>query len=475
MTVRRIAASLVAPNIFDAYADQNLLLYLVMSNLLSPATWDFSARISARAEAAGDRDAPSSRALIGEIQRFLNRNFQHLHNQDVARLYGELDIAAEKARLGDDTVEQALRRITQNLEGRLALGPAFQEALTPMLARIRDGAFPAYFYGNIDVVRANRRATGKPHASVKGLTCCVDEAAMFAALVMTMPVGTIAQVVGLAGPSHTSAFGWNADGEAWWFHSKNRLYFAADWRDHVASAPAGDAQASFDALFDDFSRIVSAAGTFNFETGEANLPDDQIDVIAAKMDQFFGTRLRQLAAGLSRPRQRRAEDPLAPYLRSLVGSSSIGQVLERLGNSTDEAHQGVLYAFRSLSVADLHPYVAAALAQPNCRKLAVGLRAPDDAVALVAGITETGSVLGSRDRVTMPDETLRFGVGTDRDKALLLLALFAHMDARDGRSRPLAALLGEHRSFVQSGDQYLDVTSGQVHPAPAEPILYRLA
>lgn len=475
MTAHRLAASLVAPNIFDAYADQNLLLYLVMSNLLSPATWDFSAKILERARGSSDGEAPSSRALIGEIQGFLNRNFQHLHTRDVARLYGELDISAEKARLGSDAVAQALRQITRILEARLALSATLEEATTPVLGRIREGAFPAYFYGNIDVVRANRRATGKPHASIKGLTSCVDEAAIFSALVMTMPIGTTARVVALAGPSHTSVFGWNADGEAWWFYGKNRLYFAADWQDHVTSGAAGDPQAAFDALLDDFSRIVSAAGTFNLETGEANLPDDQIDAIAARMDQFFGTRLRQLATGLSKPRQHRAEDPLAPYLRSLLGASSIGQVLERLGNSQDEASQGVLYAFRSLAVADLHPYVAAALAQPTCRKLALGLEAEDDAVALVAGIAETASVLGSRDRITMPDETLRFRAGTDRDKALLLLALLAHIDARDGRSRPLAALLGEHRSFVQSGEKYLDVSSGQFHPMPDEPILYRLA
>lgn len=475
MTAHRLAASLAAPNIFDAFANQNLLLYLVVSNLLSPATWEFSGRIQQRAREGSGGATPSGHELIGEIQAFLNRNFQHLHTQDVMRLYGELDIAAEKQRLGAEVVDRALAQLIRNLETRVTSGVIPEAAMSPVFGRIREGAFPAYFYGTIDVVRANRKATGKPHASVKGLTSCVDETAIFASLAMTMPAGAIDNIVALAGPSHTSAFGWNGDGEAWWFYGKNRLFFAQAWRDHVAEGTAADVQACFDALLGDFSRIVSAAGTFDLETGEADLPDAHIDEIAAKLDEFFGIRLRQVAEGLSRPRQRRAEDPLAPYLRSLLGVSSIAQVQERIGNSQDAACQGVLSAFRSLAVADLHPYVAAALAQPNSARLALSLRTLDDALVAVSGIRQADSMLGSRDRIAMPDETLRFRAGTDRDKALLLSTLLAHMEARDGGSRPVAALLGAHTSTVQFGDCYIDAGSGRLLPEPGEATLFRLA
>ena len=219
---------------------------------------------------------------------------------------------------------------------------------------------------------------------------------------------------------------------------------------------------------------MSAAGTFDLDSGESNLPDDHIDGIAAKMDQFFGLRLRQLEDGLSKPRKHAPEDPLAPYLRSLLGASSITEVLDLLGSSQDEACQGVLYAFRSLAVRDLRPYAEAARGQPNARTLALGLRTVDDALAALADIREAESLLGSRDRIAMPDETLRFRAGTSRDKALLLYALLAHMDTRDGVNRPLAALLGAERSFVQLGDQFIDAGSGEVHAAPEDAILFRL-
>lgn len=474
-TLRGLAASLVAPNIFDAHANANLLLYLVFSNLLSPATWEFSERIKQRMSCSAGGGGSPCRLAAAEIQQFINRNFQHLHAADVARLHGELQISAERQRLGEDKVDQAMRQIIQTMEARIASGAVPAEALQPTIDRSHEGFFPAYVYGNIDLVRANRKLKGKSHASVKGLTSCVDEAALFASLAMTMPAGTFANVVALAGPSHTTAFGWSGDGEPWWFYGKNRLYFPEDWQDQVAQRQPLDVQAVFDELLADVSRVVSAAGTFNLETGEANLPDAHIDEIVAKMDQFFGIRLRQIEAARLRPRKRCPEDPLAPYLRELLGTSSIEHVLQTLGASDDAACQLVLYAFRSLLARDLGPYLDSALAQPNCRALARTLKTMDEAIGGVAGIAETESIFGDRDRIAMPDETLRFRAGTDRDKALLLHALIAHMDARDENHRLLATLLGERMSFVQIGSQYVDAGTGQFIDAPSQPILFTLA
>ena len=59
MSFRPTAQALIAPNIFDAYANPNLLLYLVAGNLLSPATWDLSSKIQQRVLAAvGDQVRP---------------------------------------------------------------------------------------------------------------------------------------------------------------------------------------------------------------------------------------------------------------------------------------------------------------------------------------------------------------------------------------------------------------------------------
>lgn len=475
MATRPSFKSLVAPNIFDAYANPNLLLYLVASNLLSPATWELSEKIRNRVSKSNLAENPSDRLLIAEVQKVLDRNFHHLHVAQVVHLYGELDLAEERVRLGPECVDMAMRQIQRTFEARILSGDIPSAALQPAIDRMGEGRFPAYAYGNIDLVRANKRLTGKSHASVRGLTSCVDETALFSALAMTLRQGSIANVIALSSPSHTSAFGWSGDGEPWWFYGKNRLYFAEDWRRVVSLSQSGDPQQVFDALLGDMNRIVSVAGTFDFETGETNLPEVHIEEVAAQMDAFFGVRLRQVEMGLSKPRAGQPEDPLADCLRQLLGANSLAAVQEILSSAPHEASQGVLYAFRSVSVEDLRPYLEVAREQPNSRQLARTLVGVEDALDVIRAIDGSASILGSRDRIAMPDETLRLRLGTDRDKALLLHVLLEHMAARSEWSGPVVTHWGETRSFVRVGGYYFDADTGETLSQPSEPILAVLA
>lgn len=466
--------ALVAPNIFDAYANPNLLLYLVVSNLLSPATWDLSRKILRRAQEAEGSGAPAAQTLIREIQTVIDRNFRHLQASEVVEIYGELDVSEERRRLGGEVVDTAMQEILRTFETRIEAGDIPREGLQPTIDRMSQGYFPAFAYGNIDLVRANRRLTGKSHASARGLTSCVDETAIFASLAMTMPKGLVANVVGLTSPSHSSAFGWNADGEAWWFYGKNRLFFAADWREHVAKSGTGNPQIAFDRLLSDAGRITSVAGSFDFLTGESCLVDAHVSEIVSKMDEFFGVRLRQVSSALSKPRVQQVEDPIAPILRELLGASSIEAARSRLESGCDRPAQDVLLAFRSLEVRDVQPYLVAARQQHLTRKLAATCSGIEDVIAKVAGIAQAPSILGSHDRITMPDETLRFRTGTDRDRALLLHVLAEHVIERQGLALPVETLVGETRCCVRIGGAIYDATTCQMTEYPSEPIRIRL-
>lgn len=466
--------ALVAPNIFDAYANPNLLLYLVASNLLSPATWDLSRKILRRAQEAEEGGAPAARALIREIQTVIDRNFRHLHAAEVVKMYGELDVSEERKRLGKDAVDTAMAQILETFEARIEAGDVPREGLQPTIDRMAQGYFPAFAYGNIDLVRANRRLTGKSHASARGLTSCVDETAIFASLAMTMPKGLVANVVGLTSPSHSSAFGWNADGEAWWFYGKNRLFFAGDWREHVATSGAGDPQTAFDRLLSDACRITSVAGSFDFLSGESSLPDAHVSEIVSKMDEFFGVRLRQVSFALSKPRVQQEEDPIAPILRELLGAPSIAVARSKLESGYDRPRHDVLLAFRSLEVREFQPYLVVARQQRLTRKLAATCSGIEDVIAKVAGIAQAPSILGSHDRIAMPDETLRFRAGTDRDKALLLHVLAEQVIERQGLALPVETLAGETRCCVRIGGVIYDAATCQVTEYPSEPIRIRL-
>ncbi|HEY1300113.1 MAG TPA: hypothetical protein VGF07_06425 [Stellaceae bacterium] len=72
----------------------------------------------------------------------------------------------------------------------------------------------------------------------------------------------------------------------------------------------------------------------------------------------------------------------------------------------------------------------------------------EDALRAVTAIAGNASVFDDPDRIAMPDETLRFGTGTDRDKDLLLHVRLERPVAgkRAGR-RPMGAFVHRNRQL----------------------------
>jgi hypothetical protein len=474
MTFETFAQKTVAPNIFDAYANPNILLYLVLGNLLTTNIWHLSEKIQQRVLNESGQVVTDASILIKAIQQQINRSFTHLHTSEVKNIYGELDLDAERVRLGNKTIDAALSQIISYFELCIANGYIPEEGLRPVLDRIEVGRFPAYFYGNFDLVRASRKLLGHGRSAPLGLTSCVDETAIFSALIMTLPAGMVKNVVAFTSPNHTTAFGWNQDGTPWWFYGKNKLYFAQDWQSWVLDKADGDAQRAFNQVMNDVSRIISVAGTFDLMTGQTNIVEAHIIEIVQKMDELFGVRLQQLQAGLNRPRIPMPEDPLAPYLRSSLSSQNIGVVQKRLEESQDPACEVVLYSYRSLKVKNPSNYLKVAREQPYCKELAKTLLTVEQALNIVRGVQGVESVFQNRDRIAMPDETLRFGTGSDRDKALLLHVLLEHLPVSITTDTRVISIFMSEASYVCFGDRTIELSSLQEVALPDEPIVLSL-
>ena len=422
----------IAPNIFDAFLDTKLLLPLVLGHLLSPRLWDFSKRVQKRFATTEQMrsvdSAPNSDALfmVKAIQLELNRHFKHLHQNEYAEIYGELNLADEAHRLGKSRMDFAVEKLLASYRKLLDSGTISAETFQRMTTGLEQGRFPAFYYANFDVIRANRLlGSGKASAPL-GLTSCLDEVSIFAALAMTLPAGNIENVISLSSVTHYTAFGWSQSGEIWWFYGKNKLLTATDWKQLVAQDFNGDAQAAFNRYLQDFDRITSVAGTFDMTTGHTAIPLDHIEEIVQKLDQFFDCRLQQLAAGLAQPKTILPETEIASILRGLLGTQSIEQARARLLDSDDHACQQVLYSYRSLKVNDLQPYLTVARHHPHARRIGAGLQSLQEAFDLVQNIPGKASIFDDRDRIAMPDETLRLQTGSDIDKALLLHVLIEH-------------------------------------------------
>ncbi len=440
----------IAPNIFDGFADTRLLLPLVLGNLLSQNLWDFSARIQAKmvaedTSAHGDEDPLK---FVRAIQKQLDRHFKHLHPSQVADIYGELSLADERLRLGNRIVDQALETIEASFLQRINDGSVPRDALEPLMARIKLGYFPAFFYGNIDIVLANKTLLGQKSSAPKGVTSCLDEVAIFASLAMTMPGGSVANVISLSSAAHYTAFGWLPNGEAWWLYGKNKLYSRQDWSDLVTQQFNGDAQQAFDFYLKDIERVVCVTGTFDLTSGQTSISQEHLAEILAQLDHFFGVRLTQMTDGISKPRNTEHASPFAPILRALLGSQSLEWTREYLLTQQDSRLLEVLYSFRSLELQDLSPYLNVARQQPLCKVLGRSLTTRQEAIDLVKSIEGCASIFKDRNRIAMPDETLRLKTGTDRDKALLLHTLIEHVCSLTSVSERVVTLLTDEDSFV---------------------------
>lgn len=117
-------------------------------------------------------------------------------------------------------------------------------------------------------------------------------------------------------------------------------------------------------------------------------------------------------------------------------------------------YEFALYAFRWLEV--LHPqvYVRAALRDYHVKKLAEGIEKLSDALEIVGRVPGRESIFESRDRIAMPDETLYFRTGSDRDKALLLYTLLQHSIIAHSES---VIGFSDEGSFVSYKDKWIDL------------------
>ena len=94
------------------------------------------------------------------------------------------------------------------------------------------------------------------------------------------------------------------------------------------------------------------------------------------------------------------------------------------------------------------------------------------ALAIVKSITGHESIFGSRDRIAMPDETLLFNTGNDRDRALLLYTLLAHSPIHDMND---AIGFSDDGSFVRHRGIWIDASDlsslGSATPPDARTVI----
>ena len=205
----------VAPNLFDAAADPELVFPLVLANLMSPRLWEISARLPRSPEPDGEfGDGGSVASRSSSITTSSMSTPSRRRNERPARP------RCRGGATGRDGRRIALLRLLSTYEWRIERGTVTKDALA--LDLIKRRKFPSYIYATIDEAWANRRLLQHRKHKPLGLTCCLDEAAIFVALILILSKGSVDDFAFIAAPTHYSVFLWTAQG-AWWFYTKREL------------------------------------------------------------------------------------------------------------------------------------------------------------------------------------------------------------------------------------------------------------
>jgi hypothetical protein len=269
-------------------------------------------------------------------------------------------------------------------------------------------------------------------------------------------------------------------GELWWFYSKHELFSPAAWAQLVAEHYANDPQLAFDDRLPDFDRIMTTSGSYLLATGECSMPEDRLAAILKQINGFFGFRPVQLTAALQRPMRllagpdgsqmvaQAASVPNANEVRTTVRDAAL-----REGNL---AALRALYAYRALDVPNLSCYLQAARHSCQIGNLLPHVKTVDEALRAVDAIVGTESIFDDPNRLAMPNETVRFATGTNRDKALLLHVLIERVLGADQlKNGSVETLFSDAGSFVRTGQFCINVSSMAYVPEIEGDIRYRIA
>lgn len=460
-----VLACHVRPNIFDAIAGPELILPLVLANLASPRLWALSEKLRARVKDFPDDGNPHGLSpFLHAARKQIDRDFEHLRPETVSALLGDLDLAAEAKRLGGETVGDAVAAIERTVRYRINRGTLKADSLLDTIAA---GRFPAYIYGNIDVIRAQRRLVERTRAPA-GLTSCLDEAAMFAALAMTFPGGTMHDMVLLGAPSHYTAFGRDGAGRPFWFYGKNALFSKTEWDALVTQDYAGNVQQAFDDRLPDADRILSIEGLFDRRRGTSRITQGNLESIATAMAGFFGTLPEPLASAFEQKLTYLPPSGFAPIFRQFIaaGTHTSFEAFLRKHDATDDIETDLIAAaYRSLKGCDPRAFLIAAR---QARLRGLDLTSHATLLAQLRALPLRVSIFDDRERIAMPDETLMLGGGSDRDMALLL-----HV-ALERRGIKPVTLLTETESFVCTGASCIAAeTLAETEPPAPNAVLYR--
>lgn len=421
---------------------QRLVPAFLLADLMSPVVWAW--RDQKRAHAP-DGSLLSAKSRLDALQRFFHRyTFTIMSGLPGGDVWGLMDFAEEEHRFPSGFVRAIRAEYDATFRKLLAETPDSQFGQIINEPYYRRGLFPRLRNETVEVMDAMARINpqGKPSGK------CIGLGMLWAAGLAVWGRFPLDRIYITGNRAHMFVYLDEGDGHLLnntkWF-SATRINNKSDLSEFVKAVASGSETTFF------YNPVV---GMCHCSAGASQVPFERISRIFDRIGGFVSNPLKRPETCCTRVID--PADGIPDPADHASASSYQAAVAALAAEHSGSIYEYAMYAFRSLRVAHLRAYILAALREARARELGRGVNDVRGALDIVKAIASHESIFGSRDRIAMPDETLLFNTGNDRDRALLLYALLAHSQIGDPND---AIGFSDGGSFVRHRGTWIDASS----------------
>lgn len=391
------------------YYPHELIPAFLMANLMSPTLWAWRDEKNAF---AGEGVLLSPKSRLNHLQRFFHRyTFINLPGEPGGDPWGLLDFSEEQQRFGFEFVGRIRREYDATFRKLLVDNPESQFGQIINQEYYKQGLFPRLKNEPLEVMNAFARVD--PEGKRAGR--CIGLGMLWASAMAVWGRFPLDRIVITGNRAHMFVFLDEGDGHLLnntkWF-SSTRINNRSELSEFVREVASGTDTTFF---------YIPAVGMCHCPDKTSQIPYERITNLYAGLGGFVTNPIKH-----PNPEDIQFISPAQAIPNPLDHESSDSYqvaVLALSAEHPDSIYEFALYAFRRLDVAHPQVYVRAALRDYRAKQLGQDIKSLDDALRIVADVQGRESIFESRDRIAMPDETLYFKTGNNRDRALLLYTL----------------------------------------------------
>jgi hypothetical protein len=402
----------VSPNLFTTTLHPEFIPALVAAHLMTPCLWEWAEKCMHGV------DTSDPTAAFRAIQRFLNRNFYHATGEDFAAVWG----LQETRHLRELEEREASDYAMGLMEGILSSVGDQHPWTLPLIPLLQDGLFPLYVYGTADVLRAHSRRIGKRQL---GVTSCLDECVLAAALAIVAGVGRWEDMIFVGSPLHYTVFFPTSAGTVW-LNAKREFFTETEWQRDAGSEPESARRLMDKLLVAD--RLIGGCGLAVFPKSMAAGDCVKVDWAVTLVERFAGGKIPWL-------------HPLADYgdpkrfdgWEAVSGNSAEAvraAVFERARKGGAPLLEATLYIVRDPDFCDPELILEAARSNFHTYLRSAAVTSPEEISALVEAVPGRVSFLGPTGRMALPDEMIAFGTASEVERELFRQVVREHVSAR---------------------------------------------